>query len=308
MSSIHHHPSRWDGWLPPVVGLGAAVAVGLSASGWLALLIFALLLFSVRAAVHHAETVAARVGEPFGTLVLAVAVAVIEVALLASMLLDGGPPKPLLVRDTLHAVVMLVTSGLTGVCIVLAAMRHREPGFNTGGALALMSVIVAMATLVLVLPNHTRAAPGPEFDNVQLAIVAGLCLLLWVVFVLVQTVFYRNYFMPEQKSGMLESVGDSLKSIDVRPSNREAGVAGGLLLLALVAVVMLAKTVASTIGSTVVSLGLPEAVGGVVVATIVLMPETATALRPRWPTDCKPASTWHWEVPSPPSDCPRPSS
>ncbi|MBP0494932.1 calcium:proton antiporter [Pararoseomonas indoligenes] len=280
MSSIHHSPLRWDGWLPPVIGLGAALALGLSASGWLALPVFALLLLSVRAAVHHAETVAARVGEPFGTLVLAIAVTVIEVALVASMLLDSGPPKPTLVRDTLHAVVMLVAAGLTGLCIVLAALRHREPGFNAGGATALLSVVAALATLVLILPNHTRAAPGPEFSPVQLITVAGLCLLLWLVFVLVQTVFYRSYFIPEQpRTAVLESVGASLEAIDVRPGPREAGIAAGLLLLALVAVVLLAKTVAPVIGGTVTALGLPEAVGGVVVAAIVLMPETATALR-----------------------------
>ncbi|MBB5694194.1 calcium:proton antiporter [Muricoccus pecuniae] len=279
MSSIHHHPLRWDGWVPSVLGLIGAVAVGLSATGWVALPVFALLLLAVRAAVHHAETVAARVGEPFGTLVLALAVTVIEVALVASVMVTADPPKPTLVRDTIHAVVMLVAAGLTGLCIVLAALRHREPGFNADGATALLSVVAAMGTLVLVLPNHVRAAPGGEYAPVQVAVVAGLCLALWLVFVLVQTVLHRTYFVPADDRALIEGTGEALEALDIRPSGREAGLAGGLLLLALVAVVLLAKTVAPAIGQTVAAAGLPVSVEGVIVAAIVLMPETATALR-----------------------------
>jgi len=279
MSSIHHHPLRWDGWLPSVAGIGAALAVGLSATGWLALPVFLLLLLAVRAAVHHAETVAARVGEPFGTLVLALAVTVIEVALVASIMITADPPNTTLVRDTIHAVVMLVAAGLSGLCIVLAALRHREPGFNAEGATALLSVVAAMATLVLVLPNHVRTVPGAAYSLSQVATVAGLCLALWIVFVLVQTVLHQAYFVPVDDQALLQGTGEALEAIDVRPSAREAGIAGGLLLLALVAVVLLAKTVAPAIGEAVGAAGLPSTVEGVVVAAIVLMPETATALR-----------------------------
>ena len=279
MSSIHHHPLRWDGWLPSVLGIGAALAVGLSATGWLALPVFVLLLLAVRAAVHHAETVAARVGEPFGTLVLALAVTVIEVALVASVMVTSDPPKVTLVRDTIHAVVMLVLTGLTGLCIVLAALRHREPGFNADGATALLSVVGAMATLALVLPNHVRAAPGGEFAPVQVATVAGLCLALWIVFVLVQTVLHRAYFVPAGDQASLLGTTEALTEVTGRPTPRDALLAGGMLLLALAAVVLLAKTVAPTIGQSVAAAGLPPGVEGVVVAAIVLMPETATAIR-----------------------------
>ncbi|MFC0385898.1 calcium:proton antiporter [Muricoccus vinaceus] len=279
MSSIHHHPLRWDGWAPSVLGLGAALAMGLSATGWLALPAFVLLLLTVRAGVHHAETVAARVGEPLGTLVLALAVTIIEVALVASVMVTADPPKVTLVRDTIHAVVMLVVTGLTGLCIVLAALRHREPGFNADGATALLSVVGAMATLALVLPNHVRAAPGGEFAPVQVATVAGLCLALWLVFVLVQTVLHKAYFVPAEDQAVLVGTAEALEAVTGRPTGREALLAGGMLFLALVAVVLLAKTVAPVIGQSVAAAGLPPGVEGVVVAAIVLMPETATALR-----------------------------
>ena len=268
----HRGPGHWTGWLPPLLGLGAALGLGLRAAGWAALGILALLLLSVRAAVHHAEVVAARVGEPFGALILAIAVTVIEVALIASVMLAADPPNTTLLRDTILAVVMLVAAGLTGLCIVLAALRHREPGFNAEGASALLSVVVAMATLVLILPNHVRAAAGPEFGPVQQEVVAGLCLALYAVFVFVQTVRNRDYFIPH----LLE--GDGAEPA-ARPSGREAAISGALLLLGLSAVVLLAKTVAPAIEATVATLRLPAAVTGVVVAAIVLLPETATALR-----------------------------
>ena len=175
---------------------------------------------------------------------------------------------------------MLVVAGLTGLCIVLAALRHREPGFNADGATALLSVVAAMATLVLVLPNHVRAVPGPAYSAVQVAIVAGLCLALWLVFVLVQTVLHRAYFVPAEDRALLgRPVLDGEAEVAARPGGREAGIAAGLLLLALAAVVLLAKTVAPAIGQGVAAAGLPPGVQGVVVAAIVLMPETATALR-----------------------------
>ncbi|WP_426954814.1 calcium:proton antiporter [Muricoccus radiodurans] len=266
------HVLHWSGWLPPLAGLGAAFAVGLKAEGWLALPVFLLLLTSVQAAVHHAEVVAARLGEPFGTLILAIAVTVIEVALIASIMLTADPPNTTLLRDTIHAVVMLVAAGLTGLCIVIAGLRHREPGFNAGGAAALLSVVAAMATLVLILPNHTRAAPGPEFSSTQLGMIAGLCLALWGVFVWAQTVRHRAYFVPFIPE-------DALGDAPLRPTAREAGTAALLLLLALSAVVLLAKTVSGAIGTAVAAAGLPPSVAGVVVAAIVLMPEAATALR-----------------------------
>ncbi len=264
----HRGPWHPAGWLGPLLGIGLAVVLGLKASGWPAFGVLVLLLLSVQAAVHHAETVAERVGEPFGALILALAVTVIEVALIASVMLAADPPNTTLLRDSIHAVVMIVGAGLTGLCIVLAARVHREPGFNAEGAAALLSVVVALATLVLILPNHTRAVVGPEFSPVQLEVIAGLCLVLYAGTVWAQSARYRHYFLSASTGPAAE-----------RPSGRDATVALGLMLLGLVAVVLLAKTVAPTIEATVAALRLPPAVTGVMVAAIVLMPETATALR-----------------------------
>lgn len=268
----HRGPLHLSGWVPPVLGLALAAALGLKATGWPALAVLALLLLSVNAAVHHAEVVASRVGEPFGALILAVAVTVIEVALIGSVMLAADPPNTTLLRDSIHAVVMLVAAGLTGLCIVLAARRHGEPGFNAEGSSALLSVLVAMATLVLILPNHTRAVAGPEYAPVQREVIAGLCLLLYGAFVYAQTVKYREYFVPRPSA-------DDPAVPAPRPTAREAGIAAGLLLLGLAAIVVLAKTVAPSIEGAVATFGLPSAVTGVVVAGIVLMPEVATAIR-----------------------------
>jgi Ca2+:H+ antiporter len=126
----------------------------------LALVLAAALLGNVIAAVHHAEVVAISVGEPFGTLILALAVTVIEVALIISMML-GGKPNPALVRDSVHAVVMLVLHGLAGLCIIVGAFRQREIEFRVEGANAFLAVLLPMAVLVLVLPNYLISVPGP---------------------------------------------------------------------------------------------------------------------------------------------------
>src|SRR4051794_28716219 len=138
----------------PVLGIAAWLTVGKVGVGLLAIVIATVLIGNVVSAVHHAEVVALRVGEPFGTLVLALAVTVIEVGLIISMML-GGEPNPALLRDTVHAVVMLVLHGLAGLCIVVGAFRQRgESEFRVEGANAFLAVLMPMAILVLVLPNH----------------------------------------------------------------------------------------------------------------------------------------------------------
>ena len=227
------------------------------------------LVAAVLAAVHHAEVVALRVGEPFGAILLALAVTVIELGLIVSIML-GDQPEPTLVRDTIHAVVVLVLHGIAGLCIVVGALRHREQEFRVQGAQAYLIVLLPMVAITLVLPNFTTSAPGPYYTNVQLAFVSVACLLLWLAFTFVQTVRHREHFLPNQPGAAAPAA---------RPSARLTAASLGLLLVALVAVVLLAKGVSPFIQAAVAGLGAPPALVGVIVAAIVLLPEGMTAVR-----------------------------
>ncbi len=155
----------------------------------------------VTAAVHHAEVVAHRVGEPFGTLVLAVAITVIEVALVVSIMLAGGADKAALARDSVYAAVMIICTGVVGACVLAGALRHREQTFRIEGAGPALAALVTLATMVLVLPVFTTSAPGPRYSSAQLAFIAAASLALWAVFVFVQMIRHRDYFLPPEAAG-----------------------------------------------------------------------------------------------------------
>lgn len=252
----------------PVLALGTDLALHGNAAAVAGFALSIALLAAVLAAVHHAEVVALRVGDPFGAVILALAVTVIELGLIVSIML-GESPEPTLVRDTIHAVVVLVLHGLAGLCIVVGAVRHREQDFRTQGAQAYLIVLLPMVAVTLVLPNYTTSAPGPYYTPAQLAFVSFACLLLWLAFTFVQTVRHREHFTPTRAAAVA----------GLRPT---AGIAAGalaLLVIALVAVVLLAKGVSPFIQAAVEGAGAPPALVGVIVAAIVLLPEAATALR-----------------------------
>jgi Ca2+:H+ antiporter len=253
----------------PALGMAAWLLVGKVGLEPLALVLVAVLLGNVIAAVHHAEMVALRVGEPFGTLVFALAVTVIEVGLIVSLML-GGEPNPTLLRDTVQAVVMLVLHGLAGLCIVVGAFRQRESEFRVEGANAFLAVLMPMAILVLVLPNHLISVPGPAYSPLQLAFVATACLGLYIAFLFIQTNWHRAYFLP---------VGEEGVEAHARPSGRIAIASLGLLVTALLSVVLLAKGLAPALEAGVAAAGAPLAIAGVIIAAIVLLPETAAAVR-----------------------------
>lgn len=262
---------RLPSWSIAVPALALAIAISLHGAGSVtaALGLVIALVAAVMAAVHHAEVVALRVGEPFGAILLALAVTVIELGLIVSIML-GDQPEPTLLRDTMHAVVVLVLHGVAGLCIVVGALRHREQEFRIQGAQAYLIVLLPMVAITLVLPNFTTSAPGPYYTGVQLAFVSIACLLLWLAFTFVQTVRHREHFLPNQAA---------LAATAVRPTLRLTAASLGLLLLALVAVVLLAKGVSPSIQATVAALGAPPALVGVIVAAIVLLPESMTAMR-----------------------------
>ncbi len=267
----------WWAWAFPASASALLAATGFGAADAAAtpvlLLDVALLAGTVFAAVHHAEVVAARVGEPYGSLVLAVAVTVIEVALIVSLILSGGPETSALARDTVFAAVMIVCNGIVGLCLLVGGARHHEQGFQVRGAAAALAVLATLATLALVLPNQTLGVPGPVFTPAQLVFVGVVSLVLYGVFVFVQTVRHRDYFL----SGARDDDDDGEPAL--RPAAAMALASLALLLAALSAVVLLAKTLSPALQAGVAALGLPAAVVGVAIAALVLMPEGLAAVR-----------------------------
>jgi Ca2+:H+ antiporter len=228
---------------------------------------------AVFSAVHHAEVIAHRVGEPFGTLVLAVAVTVIEVALIVSVMLTGGPEKAALARDTVFAAVMIVCNGIVGICLLVGGIRHREQGFQLQGASAALAVLASLAVLALVLPNFTSTVPGPYLSPSQLIFAGIVSLILYGTFVFVQTVRHRHYFLPEGH------VAPGDEAAAPRPGAKVTLASSVWLFVSLIAVVGLAKTLSPSIEKAVQSMGAPDALVGVVIAALVLLPEGTAALR-----------------------------
>jgi Ca2+:H+ antiporter len=260
-------------WLIPALSL--AVLAGALVAGvgpWLAILCAAVLVAAVIAAVHHAEVVAHRVGEPFGTLVLAVAVTVIEASLILSLVIAGGEDAAVIPRDTLYAAVMIICNGVVGLCIMVGGLAHHEQSFRVEGSSAGLAALIAMSSLALVLPNFTTTTRGGTYSAGQLAFAAVTSVVLWAIFVFVQTVRHRDYFLPAAAKGDADAHASP-------PTNLRAAASFGLLLVCLVSVVGLAKMLSPTLESTVIKAGAPKAVIGIVIAMVVLLPETWAAVR-----------------------------
>ncbi len=256
----------WGVPLSALLCLAAAFVIGLNPAVFLACSIA--LVGTVFAAVHHAELVAHRVGEPFGTLVLAVAVTVIEVGLVVSVMLGGGEDKAALPRDTVFAAVMLVCNGVVGLCLLLGGVRHGEQGFQVQGASGSLAVLGALTVLTLILPNVTLTAPGPVFSTSQLVFAGVVSLVLYGTFVFVQTVRHPADFVVAQP----DLPGHT-------PSMRDTAIASAMLLVSLVTVVGLAKFISPALDRGVAAMGAPKAVVGIVIAALVLLPEGVTAIR-----------------------------
>jgi len=230
------------------------------------------LLGGVLAAVHHAEVVAHRVGEPFGTLVLAAAVTAIEVALIVTLMLAGGEASSALARDTVFATVMIILNGIVGLCLLVGGQRFREQQFGLYGVNASLSTLAAIVVLTLILPNYTTSVSGPFYSPGQLGFVAIVSLVLYSTFIFVQTVRHRDYFLPP------DAEADETTHAPP-PPNGVAVVSALLLLVGLGAVVLLAKAISPVIEAGVADLGAPNALVGVIIAAIVLLPEGLAALR-----------------------------
>lgn len=256
----------------PIVAWLLFGAAKLGLGGLFSLLFFAGLLWCVVAAVHHAEVVAHRVGEPFGSLVLAVAVTVIEASLIVSLMLAGGEQANALARDTVFSAVMLILTGIIGLCLLLGGLRHREQVFTLQGATAALTTLAAIAVLTLILPNYTTTSPGPAYSTGQLIFISVVTVVLYGTFLLVQAVRHRDYFLPEG------AAGDEAAHAPP-PSVRVTATSLTLLPVCLTAVVLLAKTLAPAIEAGVEAMDAPASVVGIVIAGVVLLPEGMAAVQ-----------------------------
>ena len=230
---------------------------------------------AVLAAVNHAEIVAHRVGEPFGSLVLAVAVTIIEVGLIVTLMIAGGKGSESLARDTVFAAVMITCNGIVGLALLIGAVRFHLTIFNAEGSGAALATVATLATLSLVLPTFTSSRPGPEFTPAQLAFAAIASLVLYVIFVITQTVRHRDFFIPLTSAGEVVEAEDHADP----PTAQRALLSVGMLVVALVAVVGLAKVETPAIEAGVAAVGFPPSFVGVVIALLVLLPESLAAAR-----------------------------
>ncbi|GAB2578567.1 ionic transporter y4hA [Ramlibacter solisilvae] len=260
-------------WLVPVLSIGLLVAATFAGVGiLLGSLCGAALIAAVIAAVHHAEVVAHRVGEPLGTLILALAVTAIETALILSMMIAGGEEMATLPRDAIYSAVMIICTGVVGICLLLGGLAHREQTFRVEGAGAGLAALIVMAALTLVLPVFTTSTTAGTYSTAQLGFVAVASATLWAIFVFIQTISHRDYFIPENDASDPDAHAEP-------PTNRQAWASFGLLFLSLVAVVGLAKMLSPAIEGAVEKANAPRIVVGIVIAALVLLPEAWAATR-----------------------------
>jgi Ca2+:H+ antiporter len=262
---------RWNSVIPIAAAVVLAVAWGRPPATWLVLTVASSLIAAVMAAVHHAEVVAHRVGEPFGSLILAIAVTVIEVALVVSIMMSGGKATAALARDTVFAAVMIISTGVIGLCLLVGGLRHHVIAFRVEGTSPVLATLAALATLTLVLPTFTTSTPGPTFTNSQLVFAGIVSLTLYGVFIFVQTVRHRDYFLPADVRNEEAHAAPA--------TTRAALVSLALLVVCLVAVVGLAKSLSPSIEAAVLAANAPDAVVGIAIAMLILLPETWAALR-----------------------------
>ena len=241
---------------------------------WFIALMGAVLIGAVLSAVHHAEVIAHKTGEPFGTLVLSISVTIIEVSLIIAMMFAGHEGAEFIARDAVFATVMIVVNGVIGLCIFMGGLKHHEMSFRNEGTNSALGVLTAMATFILVMPIVTISTPGPDFTKSQLAFAGIACFALYGAFLFFQTVSHRDYYLPQAESNKT-----NIHVHADKPSNLKTAVSVVLLLLSLVTVVGLAEALNPAIEGAVKAMGAPKTVVGIAIALLVLLPEGYAAVR-----------------------------
>ena len=246
---------------------------------WFALLslwLFGVMMTSAFAVVRHAESLAVIYGEPLGTLILTVSAITIEVMMIGAVML-GGKAAPVLARDTMFAVLMIILNGMVGLSLLLGGLRHNEQHYNFYGANAFLGLIVPLAVLGLVLPNYTVASAGPTFSPFQAVFLGVVCLGLYGIFVASQTSRYREYFLAPEVTAeeATKEIGHAHDGLEIR----SAPYHGVLLVLYLLPIALLAKQLAIPLDYGINAAGAPAALGGLLIAFLILAPESLSAVR-----------------------------
>ncbi len=267
--AAYRRPFGLPGWTVAVPLLGL-LAIALPGAGPVLAIKALLLGAAIMAAVYHAEVLAHYLGEPFGTLVLALAVTVIEVSLIVSIMLTEGAGAQALARDTLIAAIMITINGIVGLCLLVGGQRHHEQSFTQSGVSAGLAMLATLSVLTLILPNFTVSERGPFYTEAQLVFVAVISLAVYATFVVAQTIRHREDF--------LHAAPDAEPAAHGGVHRSQALAAGGLLVLSLVGVVLLAKRLSPAIEDAVLALGAPRALVGIIIAALVLAPEGFAAL------------------------------
>lgn len=245
----------------------------IGSSLWISVVATLFLGIAVMSSVHHAEIIAHKIGEGLGTLVLALSVTIIEVGLIVSLMNQVGEGAEVLARDTIFAAIMIITNGMVALCLILGGLRYREQEFQVQGSKSLLVVLVTLSALVFVLPNYTSTTGGGTYSPGQLGFIGVVCILLYLIFIFFQTTSHKAYFEPS----VSEPVAAEQEVIhDI--SNVEAWLSFVSLCVSLVAVIGLAKLISPIIESGILHFGAPKSTVGLIIATIVLLPETWAAI------------------------------
>ncbi len=263
----------WWTWAWPCLGiLLLSATLFFNLNGIIAGVIGASIFGVVFAAVYHAELIAHKLGEPFGTLVLALSITIIEVALIVSIMFQNGASNETLARDTLFATVMIICNGLIGICLLAGGIKHHVQGFQLQGALAALAVLSPLTIITLLMPNFTTSTPDASYSEAQLVFVGFASLVLYASFIFIQTVRHRDYFLPSENAANEENHAPM-------PPTENTWISLVLLIVSLVAVVGLAKTISPMVEVGILAMGAPKAVVGILIAAVVLMPESVAAYR-----------------------------
>lgn len=241
---------------------------------WFIALMAITLIGAVLSAVHHAEVIAHKTGEPYGTLVLAISVTIIEASLIIAMMFAGHEGAEFIARDAVFATVMIVMNGVIGLCIFMGGFKHHEMSFRNEGTNSALAVLTALATFILVMPMVTVSTPGPDFTQGQLAFAGFASFALYAAFIFFQTVSHRDYYLPKAEDQKTNSNAHAEK-----PSNLKTAISLVLLLASLAAVVGLAEALNPAIEAGVKAAGAPKTVVGIAIAMLVLLPEGFAAVR-----------------------------
>lgn len=234
---------------------------------------------AIMTSVYYAEDIAHKIGEGLGTLLLALSVTVIEVGLIVSLMTAGGSDSGMIARDTVFSAVMIVCNGIVGICLLLGGLKYKEVGFQFRGANSLLVVLFCLSIFCFVLPNYTTSVSGPLYSSSQLIFVSIISLLLYLSLVIAQTKTHTYYFQSEdQNESETSKVPPAPLKEDTSWNYRDLLVSVLALVIGLVSVIGLAKLIAPMIATGVENIGAPKAIVGLLIATIVLLPEAITAV------------------------------